>query len=110
MRHATLQNILWWLCLFAAPLVLVVLELYHPAGFTTSPGMYEYVSKPQPYDPQFKALAYFGPHWWFALHMIQTPMVALVAIGLWLLADLASGSTKAAVLVLAWLARVATFV
>jgi hypothetical protein len=110
MRHVTLQKALWWLCLLVAPLVLVVLELFHPAGFTSSPGMYQYLSKPEPYDPQFKALAYFGPNWWFTLHMIQTPMVALVAIGLWILADLTAASTKLGVLVLAWLSRIATFV
>ncbi len=110
MRHVTLQKFLWWLCLLVAPLVLVVLELFHPAGFTTSPGMYQYLSKPEPYDPQFKALAYFGPHWWFTLHMIQTPMVALVAIGLWILAGLTDATTNIAVLALAWLSRIATFV
>ncbi len=110
MRHITLQKILWWTCLLAAPLVLVILELFHPAGFTVSPGMYKYLSKPEPYNPEFKALAYFGPHWWFALHMIQTPMVALVAIGLWMLADLTAASTKTAVVLLAWLSRIATFV
>jgi hypothetical protein len=110
MRHVTLQKILWWLCLLAAPLVLVVLELFHPAGFTTTPGMYQYLSQPEPYNPTYKALAYFGPNWWFALHMIQTPMVALVAIGLWILADLTAASASLAVLVLAWLSRIATFV
>ena len=110
MRHHTFQQVLWWVCLLIAPLVLVILELFHPAGFTTSPGMYQYLSKPEPYRPEFKALAYFGPHWWFALHMIQTPMVALVAIGLWILADLTAVSTNVAVLLLAWLSRIATFV
>jgi hypothetical protein len=110
MRHSEFKNILWWLCLLVAPLVLVVIELFHPAGFTTSPGMYQYLSKPEPYNPQFKALEYFGPHWWFALHMIQTLMVALVAIGLWNLADLTAASAKLAVLALAWLSRIATFV
>src|SRR5262249_2188888 len=110
MRHMTLQKILWWLCLLVAPLVLVIIELFHPAGFTISPGMYQYLSRPEPYNPQFKALAYFGPHWWFALHMIQTPMVALVAIGLWMLADLAAASVNLGVLLLTWLSRIATFV
>ena len=110
MRHGTFQAILWWLCLLVAPLVLFVLELFHPAGFTASPGMYQYLSKPQPYNPEFKALAYFGPQWWFALHMIQTPMVALVAVGLWILAGLTSVSTNVAVLMLAWLSRISTFV
>ena len=38
-------------------------------------------------QPQFWALAYFGPHWWLVLHMIQTPMVGLVAVGLWLMVE-----------------------
>jgi hypothetical protein len=111
MRHPTLQKILWWLCLFVAPLVLVAIELFHPAGFTAKPpGMYDYLSKPEPYDPKFKALAYFGPQWWFALHMIQTPMVALVAIGLWMLAGFTNASTNLFVLLLAWISRISTFV
>jgi hypothetical protein len=111
MRDVTFRKILWWSCLLVAPLVLVIIELFHPAGFTAfPPGMYEYLSKPEPYNPEFKALAYFGPHWWFALHMIQTPMVALVAIGLWILADLTAASINLGVLALAWLSRIATFV
>jgi hypothetical protein len=111
MRHVTLEKFLWWLCLLVAPLVLLVLELFHPAGFTAiPPGMYDYLSKPEPYDPKFKALAYFGPHWWFTLHMIQTPMVALVAIGLWILAGLTNATTNLGVLLLAWLSRLATFI
>ncbi len=111
MPHLTFKRILWCLCLFIAPLVLVVIELFHPAGFTKiPPGIYEYLSKPEPYDPKFKALAYFGPHWWFKLHMIQTFMVALVAIGLWILADLAATSTSLGVTAVAWLARISTFV
>jgi hypothetical protein len=110
MRHVTLQKILWWVCLLLAPLVLVVLELFHPAGFTTSPGMYQYLSQPEPYDPRFKALAYYGPQWWFTLHMVQTPMVALVSVGLWMLADLTAATTNLGVLALAWLSRIATFV
>jgi hypothetical protein len=113
MQHSTLKNILWWLCLLVAPVVLVGVELFHPAGFTFTPpgpGMYEYLSKPEPYNPLYKALAYPGPQWWFALHMIQTPMVALVAIGLWILADLTNASTNLAVLVLAWISRISTFV
>jgi hypothetical protein len=81
--HNALTKILWWLCLLVAPLVLAVIEMFHPANFTSTPGMYQYLSTPQPYNPTHQALAYWGPDWWFALHMIQTPMVALVAIGLW---------------------------
>jgi hypothetical protein len=110
MRYTGPYKLLWWLCLFIAPLVLVILELFHPAAFTISPGMYEYLSKAQPYTPQHKALAYFGPQWWFGLHMIQTPMVALVAIGLWILADITRDDDEKTVLILAWLSRVSTFV
>lgn len=110
MSNERVYGILWWLCLLAAPLVLVVIELFHPAGFTQNPGMYQYLSKPQPYDPQFQALAYPGPHWWFTLHMIQTPMVGLVSIGLWLMAAKVESGDGAAPVALAWLGRVATWV
>ena len=42
--------------------------------------------------------------------MIQTLMVALVAIGLWILADLAATSTSLGVTAVAWLSRISTFV
>lgn len=109
MPNQALTKVLWWLCLLVAPAVLVAIELFHPAGFTRNPGMYQYLHKPEPYDPQYAALGYFGPHWWFVLHMIQTPMVGLVAVGLWLLADRAMAGGAAAV-AFAWLARAATFV
>src|SRR5271157_1494440 len=111
MQHSDVKKILWWLCLLVAPLVLVSIELFHPAGFThMPPGMYDYLSKPEPYNPAYKALAYPGPQWWFTLHMIQTPMVGLVAIGLWILADLTAASTNLMVLLFAWLSRISTFV
>jgi hypothetical protein len=110
MRHRQFQQILWWICLFAAPLVLVGIELFHPAGFTKVPGMYQYLSKPEPYNSTYKALDYFGPHWWFTLHMIQTPLVALVAVGLWILAGLTTASEKALTVLFAWLSRLATFI
>jgi hypothetical protein len=107
---------LWWLCLVGAPAVLVSIELFHPANFTRThthpdaPGMYDYLSKAEPYNAAFGALAYPGPDWWFTLHMIQTPMVALVAVGLWLLAARVADADGVPALALAWLARVATFV
>ena len=110
MDEAKIRSILWWICLLVAPLVLISIELYHPAGFTHEPGAYQYLHKPQPYQPQFAALGYFGPPWWFALHMIQTPMVALVAVGLWLLAKMVRPSDGAGALVFAWLSRIETFV
>jgi hypothetical protein len=106
-----MKTILWWLCLLVAPALLIAIELFHPAGFTANPGMYQFLSKPEPYQPQFQALGYFGPSWWFTLHMIQTPVVGLVAVGLWLLTDGIHDRVSAAPAVaLAWLSRVATLV
>jgi hypothetical protein len=110
MLDAKIWKALWWICLVTAPVVLVCIELFHPAGFTGSPGMYEYVSKPEPYDPHFFSLGYPGPEWWFALHMIQTPMVGLVAVGLWLLASRVDDADGARAVAFAWLARITTFV
>ena len=81
----------------SCPAVLIGIELYHPAGFTGDPGMYEYLSKPEPYNATFKALGYPGPQWWFTLHMIQTPMVALVGIGLLLMVGKVRGASVGAV-------------
>jgi hypothetical protein len=107
---AGIRSALWWVCLLLAPLGLIAIELFHPAGFTAHPGMYQYLSQPEPYQPAHAALGYFGPQWWFTLHMIQTPLVALVAIGLWLmLAEVTehdSGYARAA----AWFARAAVLV
>ena len=105
----SVKRALHWLCLVVAPLVLIGIELFHPAGFTESPGMYQYVSQPQPYDPQFKALAYPGPHWWFTLHMIQTPMAGLVAVGLCLMASWVRRGDGSAAYAFSWLSRVAIF-
>jgi len=110
MSNEAVKKVLWWVCLFLAPTVLITIELFHPAGFTIHPGMYEYLSKPEPYNPQFKALGYFGPQWWFTLHMIQTPMMGLVAVGLWLLVDKVAQADGWPALTLAWLSRFATFV
>jgi hypothetical protein len=72
--------------------------------------MYQFLSQPEAYQAQFQALGYFGPMWWFTLHMIQTPLVALVVVGLWLMlaevTDTDSGYARAA----AWLARAAILV
>ena len=105
-----MKQVLWWICLLAAPLVLITIELFHPANFTTSHGMYEFLSHAEHYDPKYQALGYLGPEWWFALHMIQTPMVGLVAVGLWLMVDDVGAADGGAAMVSAWLARVAIFV
>src|SRR5689334_22388445 len=104
-----IKRVLWWLCLLVAPAVLIALELFHPANFTASPGMFEFLSH-EHHEPQFKALAYFGPDWWFHLHMVQTPLVGLVAIGLWLLVGPVSPADGALAMACAWLARAAIFV
>jgi hypothetical protein len=110
MSNDAVKKVLWWICLLVAPSVLIIVELFHPAGFTQNPGMYEYLRKPEPYNPHFAALGYFGPQWWFTLHMIQTPMMGLVAVGLWLLADKVASSEGLAATIFAWLSRVTTFV
>ena len=68
------------------------------------------LSHAEHYDPKYQALGYFGPEWWFLLHMTQTPMVGLVAVGLWLMVDDVSGDAGGATIACAWLARVAIFV
>jgi hypothetical protein len=111
MTNAGVEKVLWWLGLVVAPVVLISIELFHPAGFTADPpGMYQYLSKPEPYNPDFHALAYPGPDWWFLLHMIQTPMVGLVAIGLWLLVGRVGDDDGPFAVALAWLSRAATMV
>ncbi|QRG04966.1 hypothetical protein EZH22_17730 [Xanthobacter dioxanivorans] len=104
--HKAMTSILWWGGLVAAPLVLAGMELFHPAGFTNAPGMYAYLCTAQPFAPQHWALAYFGPHWWFTLHVIQLPLLGLVSVGLWLAMD---GIETGAAAVFAWLSRIATF-
>src|SRR5665213_1369426 len=110
MSNQGMKSVLWWVCLVAAPAGLLGIELFHPAGFTTQPGMYQFLSKPELNQPQFMALGYFGPNWWFTLHMIQTPLVGLVAVGLWLLVDPIDRPDGTLAVTLAWLARLATFV
>ncbi len=113
MSNETVNKALWWLCLVAAPLVLLGIELFHPAEFTAKPGMFEYLrtAQPAPYLNGHNALGYFGPDWWFALHSIQTPLVGLVSVGLWLLLARVDGVRDGTVAaVFAWLSRAATFV
>jgi hypothetical protein len=107
---SAIKRVLWWICLLVAPAVLVAIELFHPAGFTGNPGMYEYLSKAHGHESQFMALGYFGPDWWFTLHMIQTPLVGLVAVGLWMTLGPVSRADGTPAMVCAWLARLAIFV
>ena len=106
------RKVLWWLGLVIAPAVLIGIELFHPAHFTSppGPGMYQYLSKPEPYNPGFVALSYPGPDWWFLLHMIQTPLVGLVAVGLWLLVGQIGSADGNFAVAAAWLSRAASLV
>src|SRR5215208_352783 len=104
------RKVLWWTCLFVAPVVLFTIELFHPAGFTRDPGAFEYLSKPEAHTSAHQALNYFGPAWWFALHMIQTPTIGLVAIGLWLLISEVGPDSDPAARVVAWVSAIATFI
>ena len=108
--EGVIRRVLFVVCLMLGPAILLAIELFHPANFTAHPGMYQFLSHAEHGGAQFKALAYFGPDWWFTLHMIQTPLVGLVAIGLWLLADKASVTDDWIASACCWLARVAIFV
>jgi hypothetical protein len=110
MSNQGVKQVLWWICLVVAPLVLIAIELFHPAGFTAEPGMYQFLSKPEMGEPHYHALAYFGPQWWTTLHMIQTPTVGLVSVGLWLLVDPIDRQNSSLAVAFAWLARAATLV
>lgn len=105
-----MKIVLWWICLLVAPAVLISIELFHPSGFTADPGMYQYLSHPEHHEQKFSALAYFGPHWWFVMHMIQTPTVGLVAVGLFLMVDGIGRGDGTGAMVAARLARVTLFV
>ena len=96
--------------LVAAPLLLAAIELFHPAHFTAVPGMSAFLSHPQAGDPHFNAIAYFGPGWWFLLHMIQTPLVVIVSFGLLSLTGSFGGFEGARCTPVAWISRVATVV
>lgn len=109
MLNTNIKIIFWWICLIISPLFLVAIELFHPAGFTDTPGMFEYLSVPHSHSHEHKALFYFGPEWWFTLHMIQTPLVCLVGIGLWLLVGGISDNDGTLPVVSAWLSRISTF-
>lgn len=95
------------LSLVIAPLMLAGIELFHPAHFTHDPGMSNFLSHPQRSDPHFNAIMYFGPQWWFLMHMIQTPLVVVVSCGLLFLTDSFGGREGARFAPLAWISRVA---
>ena len=98
------------LSLVVAPLLLAIIELFHPAHFTFDPGMTSFLSQPQARDPYFNAITYFGPQWWFLMHMVQTPLVVVVSFGLLHITDSFGRDATARYMPLAWLSRVATVV
>jgi hypothetical protein len=98
------------LSLVVAPLILAGIELFHPAHFTANPGMSSFLSHPQPNDPHYNAIVYFGPDWWFLLHMIQTPLVIVVSFGLLFLTDAFGIRENLRGAALAWTSRIATVV
>ena len=110
MLDQTWKRCLWWLCFCISPAILIAVELFHPAGFTHDPGMFQYLSHDEPHTHEHKSLGYFGPEWWFALHMVQTPLVCFVAIGLWLLVSDVGRDDGLWPATFAWLSRAATFV
>ena len=112
MPHQADYRLLWIIGVIVAPPVLVLIELFHPAGFTATPGMFEFLREAQPHTAAHKALDYFGPDWWFWLHMIQTPLVCLIAVGLVLTVTAVGGAPGRSVAVAAssWAARIAVFI
>jgi hypothetical protein len=98
------------LSLVVAPLLLATIELFHPAHFTLDPGMTSFLSQPQARDPYFNAITYFGPQWWFLMHMVQTPLVVVVSFGLLHVTDSFGRDAAARYMPLAWLSRIATVV
>jgi hypothetical protein len=98
------------LSLVIAPLLLAGLETFHPAHFTANPGMTSFLLQPQPSDLHYEAIKYFGPEWWFLMHMVQTPLVVLVSLGLLLITDVIVVGEGARFTPLAWISRVATVI
>lgn len=110
MSDDVVKRWLFWPCLVLAPAVLAGMELFHPAGFTRSPGMFEFLCGPMLPGGDFKALAYPGPDWWFKLHAVQTPLVGLVSVGLWFLVGRVRDEDGLPALALAWVSRAAILV
>ena len=108
--NQTPARIFTLLSLVIAPLILASIEMFHPAHFTAVPGMSNFLSHPQANDPHFKAIFYFGPDWWFLMHMIQTPLVIVVSFGLLLLTDTFGIRQNLRGSLLAWVSRIATVI
>ena len=90
---STIPRVFLIVALGVAPLVLLIIELFHPAGFASE--TYLYLSQPHRW--------YFGPVWWLTLHLIQTPAIGIVGAGLFVIMARIDNA-------LAWLARAAVLV
>ena len=109
MYHLT-KRCLAVLSLVIAPLILAGIETFHPAHFTADPGMTSFLLHPHASDLRFEAIKYFGPEWWFLMHMIQTPLVVVVSFGLLLATDSFWAGAGARFAPVAWISRVATVI
>lgn len=109
MNSLLIKKVLYWICLVIAPAILVSIELLHPAEFTKTPGMFSYLSIAN-HEAGHNVPEYFGPGWWFIMHMIQTPMVGLVAVGLVLLVSSVSEEDGFVPYLAALLAKVSAFI
>ena len=103
-------KLVWILGAIVGPLILALIELFHPAGFTVDPGMFAYLSEPHQHTAEHHALDYFGPDWWFWLHMIQTPTVVLITIALALTAAAVTAGADLPAQLASWIARIALYV
>ncbi len=65
------SRLLRWLILFLPPLLLAILEWWHPVNFS---------------DHVFASL-YPQKEWWLGLHLLQLPLLALVATGFYFLLE-----------------------
>src|SRR3982751_4764720 len=109
MNTARLRG-LGWMSLVAVPLLLAAIELFHPAHFTVDPGMSAFLSHPHEGGMQFNMIRYFGPEWWFLMHMIQTPLIVIISLGLLLLTDTFGNTGAVRFNLLAWVSRIATVI
>ncbi|MGB0507756.1 MAG: hypothetical protein ACPGGK_16335 [Pikeienuella sp.] len=100
----------WVIGAIFGPALLVVIELFHPAGFTIDPGMFQYLTEPHQHTSAHHALDYFGPDWWFWLHMIQTPTVVLFSIALVLSVGAIAKGAALPAQIAAWVTRAALYV
>ena len=103
-------KIVWIFGAIFGPAFLALIELFHPAGFTLDPGMFAYLTEAHEHTAAHHALDYFGPDWWFWLHMMQTPTAVLIAIALTMSVGVAAKDADLPAQITAWIARIALYV